>query len=63
MSLNEAERELRRVGCSHASGGALRAMYAGLIPTAVCLRWRTKTKFYAHLLGFETDSEISREAR
>ncbi len=59
----KALKECKKVGTAHASGNALRAMYASLIPFHACLQEKTATKFFEHLLGFDTDDVITKEAR
>lgn len=59
----KALKECKKVGTSHASGNALRAMYAALVPFHTCLREETAPRFFEHLLGFDTDMAITKEAR
>lgn len=57
-----ALKECKRVGTAHATGDALRAMYAGL----VCLPHFGKPhepKVFAHLQAFTSDESIAAEAR
>ena len=46
-SFSQALRELRRVGCAHAQGDALRAMYADLLASR--MRGADPARFYAYL--------------
>lgn len=59
----KALKECKKVGTSHASGDALRAMYAKLIPFHVCLDGKTAPKFFEHFQRFDTDEAITNEAR
>ena len=63
MTYTEAKRELKRVGCAHASGDALRAMYAGLIPLHCCVGKCVEPNFYRYLQGFAGDNDITEAAR
>ncbi len=56
-------KDCKKVGTSRASGDALRAMYASLIPFQHCLNECTAEKFFTHLQKFDTDEQISEEAR
>lgn len=46
-TFSQAQRELRRVGCAHAQGDALRAMYADLLASR--MRGADPARFYAYL--------------
>ena len=59
----KALKDCKKVGTAHASGDALRAMYASLIPFHSSLREKTAPKFFEHLLEFDTDEAITKEAR
>lgn len=62
LTFKEAKKECRRVGTAHATGDALRSMYAELIAE----NWYAignPLKFYDHLQAFDSDKEIYMEAR
>ena len=64
----EAAKELKRVGCGPATGDALRAMYARMIPWHCCLQSKpdgnpTMLRLYAHLQTMPDDKAVESEAR
>ncbi len=63
MNYTEAMKECRRVGTAHASGNALRAMYARLIAYHCCLAESTASQFYQHLQSHVDDTAITDEAQ
>jgi hypothetical protein len=64
MIYQESLRQLKKLGCAHATGDSLRAMYAGLIVSLHGGDSKTAGKFYfPHLAKRSTDEEITNEAR
>lgn len=64
MTFKEAKRECRRVGTSHATGDALRAMYAELIVlNHPGLNQHSAPKFYEHLQTLGDDDAITHRSR
>lgn len=68
MTVSEARKELRKVGCSKAQGDALRYMYASLVAVQCNLtgkmdhiKWPIP-QLYRHLQGVD-DGSIATEAR
>lgn len=62
MTFKEAKKQCRKVGTAHASGDALRAMYADMI----AFKWYAignPDKFYQHLQTMADDEAIEQEAR
>lgn len=60
MTYSQAMRQCEKVGCAHATGEALAAMYAKTIPS---LHGGKPAKYFAHLSRFLTDAEITKAAR
>lgn len=61
MTFKEAQKQCRKVGTAHASGDALRAMYADMI----AFKWHAignPHKFYEHLKDFDSDQAIYKRA-
>lgn len=64
MDFKQAKRECRRVGTAHASGDALRSMYAELIVLQhPGLNQHSAPKFYGDLQGYADDSAIIERSR
>lgn len=62
MTHKDALKELKRRGTAHATGDALRAMYASLI----CFNYwgkKLEPRFYEHLQQYESDNAIAEEGR
>lgn len=63
MTYKEGLAACKKIGCAHATGDGLRAMYANLIPFHACLAPGTAEKFFFHLQKFGSDREVGDEAR
>lgn len=64
MTFKEAKKQCRKVGTAHASGDALRSMYAELIVvTHPGINQHSAEKFYDHLQGYPNDRDIEQRAR
>lgn len=64
MNFKEAKKQCRKVGTAHATGDALRSMYAELIVvTHPGLNPYSAEKFYVHLQQYETDADITNRSR
>ncbi len=64
MNFLEANRQLKKVGTSNASGDALRAMYARLIVDVHGGDKKTAAaSYFPHLQKRQTDQEVTNEAR
>lgn len=64
MTFKEAKKQCHKVGTAHATGDALRSMYAELIVvTHPGLNPYSAEKFYIHLQRYETDADITNRSR
>lgn len=64
MTFNEAKKQCRKVGTAHATGDALRAMYAELIVvTHPGINQHSAERFYDHLQAYQDNKGIEQRAR
>ena len=63
MSYTDAKKQLKRIGCARATGDALRAMYASLLPFHCCVDSNVAPKIYTHFQQFADDTAISEAAQ
>lgn len=62
MTFKEAKKQCRKVGTAHATGDALRSMYAEMIAQHHFAIGNPE-KFYEHLKDFESEQAITERAR